>query len=79
MRIISSGSVAEMPQAYMTFLPVRCSRSRIIGMIALSRASKRRIGGRHQLLVVLDEIDIRLDHFLDQGGRFRRAKAQARA
>ena len=39
LRIISSGSVAEMPQAYMTLRPVFCSRSRIIGMIALTRSS----------------------------------------
>ena len=39
LRIIVSGSAEEMPKAYITFLPVRCSWSRITGMIAATRAA----------------------------------------
>ena len=39
LRIISSGSACEMPKAYITFLPVFCSWSRMSGMIAFTRSA----------------------------------------
>ncbi len=40
LRIIWSGSACEMPKAYITFLPVFCSWSRMTGMTAFTRSSK---------------------------------------
>ena len=39
LRIISSGSVAEIPNAYIVLRPVRCSPSRMTGMIARTRSA----------------------------------------